>query len=432
MSQKSWQINRRRMLQGVGTALSLPMLDGMMFGSQKEEFTNPKKRLCSVYFPYGVQMQGDLSWFPQGEGKDYTFSKPLESLKPHKEDITIFGGLSHPLCRKMNGHATADIFLTGSFINLDGVGQTESLDTFASHTLGKTTRYQSLVLSTDEGVGEFGRRNTCSTTPKGRAIPPMVSPWKIYNHLFDKTPANARELIVREKSMLDALLEDSKSLSRQLGVQDRRKLDEYMSSVRDSEKKAHRAEGWLNTAKPKVDPNTLALDKDAAAGSPKEYLRCMYDLMFIALQTDSTRVISYSIGNQRAGASAADTFPELVTGKKGNLHKIDHSNSSGLYDTFLAAQFSYFVDRLKNAQEGEHSLLDNTMVLYGSSNSKTHNNTNYPLVLAGGSKLGLKHGQFRKYSASVPLSNLFLTMLHGLGVEADSFADSNGRLMEML
>ena len=432
MSLKSWQINRRRMLQGAGTALALPMLDGMMFGAQKQEFQNPKKRLCSIYFPYGVQMNGELSWFPQGEGKEYTFSKPLESLKPHKDDISIFSGLSHPLCRKMNGHATADIFLTGSFIDLSGNGQTESLDTFASHTLGKTTRYTSLVLSTDEGVGELGRRNTCSTTPKGRAIPPIVSPWKIYNHLFDKTPDNARELIQREKSMLDALLEDSKSLSRNLGEQDRRKLDEYMSSVRDSEKKAHRAEAWLNTVKPQVDPHTLALDKDVASGSPQEYLRCMYDLMFLALQTDSTRVISYSIGNQRAGATAVDTFPELVTGVKGNLHQIDHSERSGLYDTFLAAQFSYFIERLKSAREGEHSLLDNTMVLYGSSNSKTHTNTNYPLVLAGGSKLGLKHGQFLKYKESVPLANLFLTMLNGLGVEADSFADSNSRLAELV
>ena len=425
------------MLRGIGTALSLPLLDGMLFGAQKKELQSPKKRFCSVYFPYGVQMKGDYTWFPTGDGPDYTFSKPLEGLKPHKGDITIFSGLSHPLCRKMNGHATADIFLTGSYISTDGVGQTESLDTFASHTLGKTTRYPSMVLSTDEGVGEVGRRNTCSTTPKGRAIPPMVSPWKIYNHLFDKTPENARQMIQREKSMLDALLEDSKSLSRQLGVQDRQKLDEYMSSVRDSEKKANRAEAWLNTAKPKVDPNTLALDKDAASGSPQEYLRCMYDLMFLALQTDSTRVISYSIGNQRAGASSADTFPELVTGKKGNLHNIDHGERSGPYDAFMASQFGYFIERLKNAQEGENSLLDNTMVLYGSSNSKTHTNTNYPLVLAGGSKLGLKHGQFLKYKDSkqhgaVPLSNLFLTMLQGLGIPSESFSDSTGILPELV
>ena len=429
---KSWQIDRRRMLVGAGTALALPMLDGMLRAAPKSESMENRPRMCSLYFPYGVQMSGEYAWFPTGEGRDFVHSKPLESLKQHQRDVTIFGGLSHPNGRKMNGHTTADNFLTGAFIKPDGSGQTVSLDTYASKFIGKTTRYASLVLSTDEGVGEVGRRNTVSTTFKGRTIPPMASTLDIFNHLFDKIPPSARETLQRRKSLLDALLEDSKSLRNDLGNQDKQKLDEFMASVRDAEKNAIRAEQWLNTPKPKVDPDALALDATPIE-EPAEYVRCMLDMMFLALQTDSTRVITYSIGNMRAGGSRASGFPAAVTGEgKGTHHNFAHGNRTGKYDAWLTSQLTYFLGRLKDAQEGEHSLLDSTMVLFGSSNSKTHSNRNYPLVLAGGSQLGLKHGQYLKYSESVPLSNLHLTMLHGLGVPADSWSDSTGVLTELL
>ena len=432
MTDKSWQIDRRRMLVGAGTVLSLPLLDGMLYGAQKSELQEPRKRMCSLYFPYGVQMSGEYAWFPTGEGKDFVHSKPLECLRRYQQDVTIFGGLSHPNGRKMNGHTTADNFLTGAYIKPDGSGQTISLDTYASQYLGKTTRYPSLVLSTDEGVGEVGRRNTVSTTAKGRTIPPLVSTLKIYDHLFDRIPPTARQMLDRKKSLLDALLEDSKSLARSLGKRDKQKLDEYMSSVRDSERKAIRAEQWLNSPKPNVDRELLNLEATPIE-SPREYLQCMFDLMFLALQTDSTRVITYSIGNMRAGGSRASGFPSAITGEGSAIHhKLAHGNKTGKYDAFLASQLGYFIGRLKDAQEGDHSLLDNTMVLYGSSNSKTHANRNYPLILAGGSNLHLKHGQYLKYKESVPLANLHLTMLQGLGIEAASFADSTGTLPELM
>jgi hypothetical protein len=431
MSEKSWQIDRRRVLAGAGTTLALPMLDGMLYGAQKAELENARRRMVSLYFPYGVQMSGEYAWFPTKEGRDFTHSKPLECLKEYQQDVTIFGGLSHPNGRKMNGHTTADNFLTGAYIKPDGSGQKISLDTYAGRFLGKFTRYPSLVLSTDEGIGEVGRRNTVSTTARGRTIPPLVSTIKLYSHLFDKIPASARETLNHKKSLLDALLEDSRSLKGVLGNRDRQKLDEYMASVRDSEKKAIRAEEWLNTPKPSVDSESLALDVTPIE-SPQEYLKCMFDLMFLALQTDSTRVITYSIGNMRAGGSMASGFPAAITGEGGVHHKFAHGNRTGKYDTFLVSQLAYFIDRLKAAKEGENSLLNNTMVLYGSSNSKTHVNKNYPLVLAGGSKLGLRHGRYLKYPESVPLSNLHLTMLHGLGIPAESFSDSTGTLSELM
>ena len=428
MTKKSWHIDRRRMLRGMGTTLALPMLDGMAFGAQKAKLVNSKARMCSIYFPYGVQMSGDLKWFPDGEGANYTFSKPLEVLQPHKNDFTVFGGLSHPKGRKMNGHTTADNFLTGAYIKSNGTGQTVSLDTIASMSLGQTTRYSSLVLSTDEGVGEIGRRHTTSTTLKGRVIPPLVSPLKIYEHLFGEVSAASRLDLQRKKSLLDALLEDVKALNRNLGAQDKEKLDEYLTSVRDTEKKVLKTEEWLGTPKPRVDSSSLMLDV-VPSESPELYLQTMFDLMFLALQTNSTRVMTYSIGNMKGGM--AESFASIVTDDKRPHHAQAHKNSTGQYDAFLAKQLEYFVAKLKNAREGESSLLENTMVLFGSSNSKTHVNTNYPLILAGGSKLGLKHGRYLKYTEKTPLSNLYLTMLQGLGVQAESFSDSNGVLSEL-
>ena len=429
MANKSWNIDRRRMLKGVGTALALPMLEGMAFGAQRESLRNTKRRMCAIYFPYGVQMTGEDKWFPEGEGADYTFSKPLEVLKPHRNDLTILGGLSHPNGRRMNGHTTADNFLTGAYIKPDGTGQTVSLDTLASTSLGQETRYSSLVLSTDEGVGEVGRRHTTSTTLKGRPIPPMVSPLQIYTHLFGKIPPSSKRDLFRKRSLLDALMDDAKALNRKLGVQDRAKLDEYLSSVRDSEKKAIKVEEWLGTAKPKVDAASMHLDVNPIE-SPEVYLQTMFDLMFLALQTDSTRVITYSIGNMKGGM--AESFASIVTDDKRPHHAQAHKNATGQYDAFLAKQLEYFVAKLKTAREGDSSLLDNTMVLFGSSNSKTHVNRNYPLVLAGGSNLGLKHGRYLTYTADTPLSNLHLTMLQRLGVSAKSFSDSDGILPELV
>ena len=432
MADKSWHIDRRRMLAGSGTLLALPMLGGMLHGAEKDVIQNSRRRFCSLYFPYGVQIKGEYAWFPTGQGRDFQFSKTLESLKPHQSNVTVFGGLSHPNARRMNGHTTADNFLTGAYIKPEGSGQTVSLDTYIAKRIGSATRYPQLVLSTDEGVGEVGRRNTVSTTVKGRPIPPLVSTLKLYNHLFDKIPASARETLRQKKSLLDALLEDSRSLKANLGTQDKKKLDEYLSSVRAAEKQALRAEQWLDTPKPKVDPELLALEATPIK-EPKEYLRTMFDLMYLAIQTDSTRVMTYSIGNMRAGGSTASMFPSAVTdGGNANHHKLAHGQKTGKYDAFLAGQLAYFIDRLASTKEGENSLLDNTLVLFGSSNSKTHSNRNYPLVLAGGSKLGIKHGQYLKYPESVPLSNLHLTMLQQLGIETDSFADSTGNLPELL
>jgi len=441
MTMKSWQFDRRTYLKGAGVSLALPLLNGMSFATEK---TDPPGRMCCVYFPFGVATpkedsdKRDWGWFPRGEGREYELTNPLQPLAPLREDLTILGGLSHPTGRKMGGHDTGDIFLTGASFKGTQYENSISLDQYAARQIGQQTRFPSLVMSSDGGVGEPTRSTTLSFTRKGRPIPALASPRQIFNRLFgeDEATETQRRRLENSASILDLVLEHSRSLKQQLGQQDRVKLDDYLASVRQVEQQVEQSQRWLDIPKPEVDASTLALDSDPKA--PRDYLRTMFDLIFLALRTDSTRMATYMLGQVAGATTIANAFPACI-GLKGNWHGLAHAGASdkgaedlGRFDQFLAENFAYFLQRLKATPEGDGNMLDRTLVLYGSSNSRTHQNQNYPLVLAGGGKLGLSHGQFLRFGADTPLSNLFVTMLDRLNLRVDAFADSTGEISELL
>ncbi len=434
----SWKLNRRTVLKGAGVALALPSLEAMSFGAENKK--TPARRLCSVMFPYGVAIpkddhpERDWGWFPKGLGKDYQLTNVLKPLEPFKDQLSVFGGLSHPDCRAMNGHDTGDTFLTGSRLT-DGVYKnTVSLDQYAAHHLGHLTRHPSLTLSTDGGIGPRTRSTTLSYSMKGQPLPALSDPKQIFNRLFAKDDASRsdRARLENTGSILDLVLDQSKDLRRNLGTADRRKLDEYETSVRDVELRVERSRAWLEVPLPDVDASHIALDSDPDGA--KAYIAAIYDLMFLAFQTDLTRIASYQIGSY--GPTVARTFPAAL-GLEPNWHSLAHKAGKpkqatilGKFDQFLAQNLARFIQRLKETEDGDtgQSLLDTTLVLYGSTNSKTHVNRNYPLLLAGGKQLGLKHDHYLRFSDKVPMTNLFVTMLQAMGVESDGFADSTGTL----
>ena len=444
MSNPSWHLHRRTLLRGAGASLALPLLDAMT-PSRAEQRDNLPRRVCGVYFPFGVSLppenheQSEWNWFPKGEGKEFRFTNTLSSLEPHRQQITILGGLSHPHGRSIGGHDTGDIFLTGARLAGTSYSNSISLDQRVAQHLGEQTRFPSLTLSSDGGVGEPTRSTTLSFSHKGRPIPALAKPRQIFDRLFGEGDAEVqsqRRQLKTSGTMLDLVLEHSRSLKRKLGTHDVRKFDEYLASVRAVEQRVERSQRWLDVPKPEVDAQSLTLD--ASAEGPLDYIRTMYDLMFLAFQTDTTRVATYMIGQVAGATTIANTFPTCL-GLPGNWHGLAHGAGKkggyeklGRFDQFLAEQLSYFLKRLKETPEGDATLLDRTVVLYGSSNSRTHNNTNYPLVLAGGGKFGIKHGQFLKFSAKTPLSNLFVTMLDRLDVPVDTFADSTGEMSELI
>jgi hypothetical protein len=450
MPSKSWRLDRRTCLKGAGAAIALPLLDGMLqtgsvYAREPIEAKLPR-RMCCIFFPFGVAMPKDddsdrkWGWFPQGEGRDYQLTEPLNPLATLKDQLTVFGGLSHPNGRRLGGHDTGDTFLTGSDLAGSQFTNTVSLDQYAAQFLGQQTRFSSLTLSSDGGVGEPTRSTTLSFSTDGRPVPALASPRQVFNRLFGKeegaTALASRRRLEHSASILDLVLDHSRSLRANLGKRDQQKLDDYLASVRSVEKRVEQSQQWLDVPKPDVDPASIDLSADPK--SPKEYLRAMYDLIFLAFQTNTTQLATYMLGQVAGATTIANAFPASI-GLPGNWHGLAHGAGKkggreklGRFDQFLSQQLGYFLKRLAETEEGDGTLLDQTLVLYGSSNSRTHQNTNYPLLLAGGRRLGIKHGQYLRFGAETPLANLYVSMLDRLGVPVESFADSQGEMSEIL
>jgi len=443
MAMKSWHLQRRTFLMGAGVSLGLPWLECM--AAAKTPGTAPApRRLAAMYFGFGVGLPSEKSeqakwrWVPDGECTDFRFTETLKPLESHRSNVTILGGLSHPNGRRMGGHDTGDTFLTGAFLNNKSLSNKVSLDQVAAAASAGQTRFDSLVMSTDGGVGEPTRSSTLSYDAKGRPVPALNQPQQIFNRFFGAGDANTiaqRRRLQSAARMLDRVLADSRSLRLRLGKEDQKKLDEYLASVRQIEKRVNRAQKWLEIPRPGLRDEERDMLKLAADDkAPQLFIRTMYDLIYLAFRTDSTRVATYQITNMADASSKAAKFPQLE-GFKGSLHSLAHgwnkpdgAERLGKWDQFMAQQFAGFLEKLDGAREENASLLDNSLILYGSSNSTTHTNKNYPLVLAGGKGLGLKHGRYLKFDEKTPLSNLFVTMLDRIGCERATFADSSGEM----
>jgi hypothetical protein len=446
MGRNNFQMNRRAMLRAAGISLALPWMESLAAASVKA----PPRRFCSIYFPYGVSLpkmdgpNGQWNWFPTGEGKDFTFNKSLEPLEPWRDHVTVLGGLSHPKVRRIGGHDSGDTFLTGEEMSLGvtGLKNSISLDQFMArtHRLGTKTRFTSLTLSSDGGTGLPTRANTLSYSNNGQPIPSLNRPAMVFERLFglkgDSIDAQ-RKGLTRTGSHLDLLLDEAKTLQRKLGKTDQNKLDQYLTSVREIEQDVERSAQWLKVPRPKVNAEGLSLDADNE--TPGKLIYTMLDLIALAFQTDSTRFVTYQLASMHGAISMANKFPSLLGFAK-DAHGLAHGAGKGAtgainkgnWDLYQTECLAYLIKRLSEMKEGDGSVLDNTCILYGSSNSKTHNNNNYPLVLAGGKDMGYGHGQYLRFDNDVPFANLFVTIQKSLGVKADSFADSTGGMKEVL
>lgn len=441
--EKSWHLKRRTFLKGLGVSCALPFLESMAKDTAKNP--NTAKRCVFSYVPNGVSLPDsknkafkDWHWFPHGEGEKFQFTKVQEPLQKFRNKLLYVGGLSHPRSRKILGHAAGDTWLTGGDISGAEYKNSISIDQVAASVLGKQTRFSSLALSCDGGVGYKSRVSTCSFDDSGKAMPTESNPREIFERYFSQNDAKSKELrkkrLHQGKKIVDLVMADAKDLSRKLGKQDHQKMDEYLSSVSEIEENIKRTEDWLDVPMKKVKVDHINFGVKQSA--PKDYIRTMYDLIALAFEADITRVATYMISRED-GMGFGDKFPIITLGYKGH-HGISHDRSKGsferwgCYDRFLNEQFAYFVDKLSNIQDENGSILDSTMAMHGSACSTTHNARNYPIVIAGGQKLGLVGGQFLKFNEKTPLANMYVTMLNSLGVPTKKFADSTGELTDIL
>jgi hypothetical protein len=422
-------MSRRRFLRGVGIALSLPFLDSMIAPFPRAaETASPlapnatPRRMFAICNNLGLL---PAHFFPQGKGRSYAPSPYLELLKEHRDDFTAFSGVAHP--NVDGGHPSDVSFLTAaphpassSFRN------TVSLDQYIAEHIGVQTRFPSLTLAVNGG-------RSLSWTGTGVAIPPEQSASQVFRQLFLQGTAAEMEVRIREldtgRSILDTVARQARLLQRDVGAQDRSRLDQYFSSVRDLEQRLLASRGWENKPKPVVKA-TEPIDPS----SPAQYLdkvKVMYDLARLAFETDSTRALTLmlnSVGTpvlQVEGATITDGYHNLSHHGKAQ----DKLDQLKIIDEWHMRLLAGLFAELKSVREGDARLLDRTMILYGSNlgDANAHSTNNLPVLFAGG---GFRHGQHLAFDAqqNYPLPNLFVSMLHRMGIEANSFASSTGTM----
>lgn len=439
-------MSRRDVLRGGGVALALPFLNSMSWARGLTGGGDQPKRMVVSYIGYGVYdptKNGKAhpnSWYPRHDTGKITFNKASEAFKTFENDITYLRGLDHAGGYGLGGHSSGDVFSTGADMSGTDKKNNISVDQLAAKVQGHHTRYASLVMGSEGGTGSYGMSKTLSHYGPGRPIPAMHRPQEIFNMLFrpyaGKGVNDVRAELKREASVLDLMMENYKSLHGKIGSEDRQKMDEYLDSVRALEKRVERTSQWTHEELPKVD--TKGLNLEASYQEPTEYIRCMYDLLYLALQTDSTRFATFMTESEHSTGNPVGNFANQIFGYTGATHDIAHKrpeDASLEWERWRASQHAYFLKRLRDTPEGDSNMLDNTVVLWGSAHPHgSHSTKDYPIQIAGGKKLGFKHGYVHAFNDGnkVPLSNLFVSMLNAVDAPVENFADSTGELTQIM
>jgi len=437
------RLDRRSVLKGIaGATLALPVLDAM----GKEIAEQTPRRFCALYTANGMSLPksdhriDQWSWFPTEEkdGK-FVFGKSTEPLSPFRDQLSFMGGLYHPNGPKADPHVCSDMWLTGAPLHNSKPGKYNSvaLDQIVALHTKQYCRQPSLVLSIDAGTGFLSRTGTISYSLEGKPIPAENNARRVFDRLFRTDRASLesqRDQLKRRIKLVDAVLENARSFNKKLGRSDREKMDQYLTSLNEVESRLIASEKWIDIPLKKQDYSRLNLDV-TSEGEPRDYYRNMFDLIALAFDADITRSVAFML-NREDGMGISDTFP-LKLGLKHTHHSLSHAGDKdgqlqfAKYDRFLSEQLAHFFGRLLEYKDKNGSILDNSIVLYGSGASTTHYPKNLPTLIAGGANMGLTHGNYWRKKDS-PMSNLFLSILHSMGIEKSSFADSTGVLHDSI
>lgn len=442
---KNLRLSRRTVVRGLGAAVALPWLEAMSWGAESDQ-GKPPLRMGVVFVPNGINM---AEWTPAEVGESFKLPSILAPLEPFKKDLLVLSGLAqdNAFAHGDGGgdHArSAATFLTGVHpykTNGANIKAGVSLDQAAAGVVGRETRLASLEIGCEQGAqaGNCDSGYSCAyssniswktpSTPMAKEVNPRMVFDRLFSGEDENESAENRAIRKRrQKSILDFVREDAQRLSGKLGRTDRRKLDEYFTGVRELERQIERVEKFSKSESVKLERPT---------GIPKNYrdhVRMMADLMVLAFQTDQTRVCTFMIANEGSNRS----YPDL--GVSDGHHEVSHHGKDKeklekirKINLFHATQFAYLVERLSSVKEGSGTLLDHSMILYGSGigDGDRHNHDDLPIVLAGKGAGSVKTGRHVVYPKRTPLNNLFLSMLDRMGVNLPTFGDSTGRLPQI-
>ncbi|HTH00655.1 MAG TPA: DUF1552 domain-containing protein [Vicinamibacterales bacterium] len=433
---------RRTFLRGMGATVALPLLDAMVpsMTAFARTAAAPVRRLGFVYMPMGCDLP---RWTPPGEGRLAELSPSLQSLASVTDQLTVISNLE--LKNAYPGtHATSN----AAFLSAAKAKWTESTDYYlgttvdqiAAQQIGQQTLLPSLELSMDllQTIGQCDNgyacvyQNNLSWSSPTTPLPAEAHPRIVFERLFGEggSAADRRAALQRRASLLDWVRDDITRLQKDLGPEDRTRVGQYLDTVREVERRIQKAES-------ETKDNALP-DLDRPTGVPAAYAdhaKLMFDLQVLALQADVTRVITFQLARETSNR----TYPEI--GVADPHHPLTHHGNDpekiarmAKINAFHVSLFAYLVEKLKATPEGDGSLLDHTLYLYGSGmgNPNVHDHVNLPILVAGGGATGVKGGRHIKYSAPTPLANLHLTLLERVGVRMDAFADSKGKVDELL
>jgi len=433
---------RRTFLRGAGVTLALPLLDAMIPSfSGAAAAAAPVRRLGFIYIPMGCNW---FQWFPKDVGTITELSPTLSTLTPFLNQVTVISNLELKNSYSPGNHATSNAgFLSAARAKMTEGADYElatTVDQIAAKQLGKETRLPSLELAMDltTPIGACDGGMSCiyetslswssPTTP----LPAEANPRVVFERLFgDGGSAADRLAALREDgSLIDFVSEDIAHVQKKLGPGDRTKLSQYLDTVRELERRIQKAEGQM--------ANSTMPDLDRPIGVPSEYgdhAKLMFDLQVLAMQTDVTRVITFQLARE----ASTRTYPEA--GVPEAHHPTSHHGNDpeklgklAKINAYHVSLFAYYLEKLKATPDGDGSLLDHSMIMLGSGmgNPDVHNHVNLPIIVAGGGAGKMKGGRHIKYDEPTPLANLHLTLLDKVGIHQDSFADSKGRVDELL
>ncbi len=433
---------RRTFLRGIGASFALPLLDAMVpsMTALAKTPADPVRRLGFVYMPMGCDI---ARWTPPGEGPLGELSPALQSLKPVTDQLTVITNLE--LKNAYPGtHATSN----AAFLSAAKAKWTEStdyhlgttVDQIAAQQIGQQTALPSLELAMDllQTVGQCDNgyacvyQNNLSWSSPTTPLPAEAHPRVVFERLFGEggSTADRRAALKRRASLLDSVREEIARLQKTLGPEDRARVGQYMDSVREVERRIQKAEA--------DSADNRLPDLDRPVGVPvsyAEHARLMFDLQVLALQGDVTRVITFQLARE----TSTRTYNEA--GVSDPHHPLTHHGNNpekiarmAKINAFHVSLFAYFLEKLKSTPEGDGSLLDHSLYLYGSGmgNPNVHDHVNLPILVAGGGAGRLKGSRHIKYAEPAPLANLHLTLLEKVGVRLDAFADSQGKVEELL
>jgi Protein of unknown function (DUF1552) len=418
MQQSSARPQRRRFLKGLGVGLALPVLDAFLPRRLKAAEESTPKRLVCICTSLGLHAP---FLFPKAAGSDYEVTQYLKLIEEHRNDFTLFNGISHPDQSGADGHSSGMTWLTSApHPGLAGFRNTISIDQIIAERIGLETRFSSLQLSTDGSSQSFTR--------SGIMIPGERSPAKVFATLFLDGSEQEKAIQVQRlregRSIMDAVLDEALQFGRRVGKEDNRKLEEYYSSVREMEQRLSAAEAWIHRPKPVVDasqPEDIKESKDLIG-----QMELLFQLIPLAVQTDSTRLITVMIQGRN------DVPP--VAGVSIDHHNLSHHGQDEekirqlqLVEEAQFKSLEKLLADMKRKSEGDKRLLDNTTVVFGSNlgNANAHDTTNLPILLAGGR---FRHGQHLvlDHERNTPLSNLFVQVAQQMGQPLETFGSSTG------